>query len=117
MQLWLNFWTFFFWLSIFGFLFNPTNFLSLLFYSEITWVVLYCYSIITGAVNDEITLATNTFFLLGLAGVEFAFGFLLLILFKNFNVSLNLIEKDKMWNQTLYTSKNSLYLSRYFWNK
>ena len=117
MQIWINFWTFFFWLSIFGFLFNPTNFLSLLFYSELTWLTLYCYSLVTGAINDEITLATNTFFILGLAGVEFSFGFLLLILFKNFNVSLNLIEKDKMWNQTLYTSKNSVYLSRYFWNK
>ncbi len=74
-------------------------------------------NLIIGAVNDEITLATNTFFLLGLAGVEFAFGFLLLILFKNFNISLNIIEKDKMWNQALYASKNSIYLSKYFWNK
>jgi hypothetical protein len=52
--------------------------------------------LVTGAINDEITLATNTFFILGFAGVEFSFGFLLLILFKNFNVSLFLIERDKM---------------------
>lgn len=117
MQIWINFWTFFFWLSIFGFLFNPSNFIALLFYSEITWLTLYCYSVLTGALIDDLTLTSMTFLILGLASLEYSFGFLLLILFKNFNISFNLIEKDKVLSQYLYNSKNSLYLDRYFWNK
>lgn len=117
MQIWINFWTLFFWLSIFGFLFNPSNFINLLFFSEITWLSLYCISSLTGALIDDMTLTSNTFLILGLAGLEFSFGFLLLILFKNFNISFNLIEKDKVINQYLYNTKNSLFLDKYFWNK
>lgn len=117
MQFWINFWIFFFWLSIFGFLLNPTNFLILLLYSEIVWLTLYCYSIIAGSINDDIILITNSFFILGFASVEYAFGFLLLLLFKNFNVSLNIFEKDKIFNQFFYYSKNTFFLNKYFWSK
>jgi hypothetical protein len=63
---------------------------------------------------DDLTLVSITFFILGFAGLEFSFGFLLLVLFKNFNVSFNLIEKDKVLSQYFYNSKNSLYLDKYF---
>lgn len=116
-QVWINFWIFFFWLSIFGFLFNPSNFISLLFFSEVTWLTLYCYTLVAGCLIDDLTLVSITFFILGFASLEFSFGFLLLILFKNFNVSFNLIEKDKVLFQYFYGSKNSLYLDKYFWNK
>lgn len=116
MQLWINFWIFFFWLSLFVFLFNPTNFLSLLFYSEVTWLVLYCFSILIASVNDDINMMSNTFFILGLAGLEFSFGFLLLILFKNFNVSLNLVD-SKNFSQNYLNSKNINFFNKYFWIK
>lgn len=107
-----------FWLSIFTFLFNPTNFVSLLFYSEITWLVLYTMSVLVASINDDLNLMTNTFFILGLAGLEFSFGFLLLILFKSFNVSLILNDSDKLNSQN-YLSKKYLnnYYTKFFWNK
>ena len=98
------------------FLFNPSNFLSLLFYSEITWLVLYCFSILVASINDDINLMTNTFFILGLAGLEFSFGFLLLILFKNFNISLNLLD-SKNFSQSYINSKNINFYNKYFWIK
>lgn len=117
MQLWINFWIFFFWLSIFAFLFNPSNFLTLLFYSEITWLTLYCFSILISSINDDINLMSNTFFILGLAGLEFSFGFLLLILFKNFNISLILIKDNNLMNNFLFNSKKLNFLNKFFWIK
>lgn len=104
MQIWIDFWMLFFWLALFGFLFNPTNFLTLLIYSELIWLTLYCISIICGAVNDEITLVSNTFFILGLAGLEFSIGFLLLVLFKNFNISFFLEKNDKVFRQYIFNN-------------
>lgn len=117
MQLWINFWIFFFWLSLFVFLFNPSNFLALLFYSEITWLTLYTFSILVASINDDINVMSNTFFILGLAGLEFSFGFLLLILFKNFNISLNLINSKSLSQQVLNFNKNSNFYNKYFWIK
>ena len=117
MQLWINFWIFFFWLSIFAFLFNPSNFLTLLFYSEITWLTLYCFSILVASINDDINLMSNTFFILGLAGLEFSFGFLILILFKNFNLSLSLIENNNIFNKNFYNSKKLNIFNKFFWIK
>jgi hypothetical protein len=49
-----------------------------------------------------------TFFILGLAGLEFSFAFLLLILFKVFNISLFFIEEDKNINNYILKNKNFL---------
>lgn len=117
MQTWVNFWTLIFWISLFGFLINLSSFLNLLFYSELTWLTIYVLSIIFGAVNDDMTLASLTFFILGLAGLEFSFGFLLLILFKNFNVSLDLTEDSKIFSTILEKNKNNLYSENSFWTK
>lgn len=59
---------------------------------------------------------SNTFFILGLAGLEFSFGFLLLILFKNFNVSLNFVN-TKDFSQNYLNSKNINFFNKYFWIK
>jgi len=59
----------------------------------------------------------NTFFILGLAGLEFVFGFLLLILFKNFNVSLNLADKEKFLSQHLLNNKVLQLNNKFFWTK
>lgn len=117
MQTWLNFWNLLFWLVLFSFLFNPNNFLNLLLFSEITWLSLYVLTIILGACNDDINLVSFTFFILSLAGLEFAFGFLLLILFKNFNISINLVENNKIFNQIALNNKNALYLENFVWLK
>mgnify|MGYP003727004455 FL=1 len=59
----------------------------------------------------------NTFFILGLAGLEFSFGFLLLILFKNFNIPLNLSADEKTFSQS-YLNNNSInFFNKYFWTK
>lgn len=117
MQTWINFWNLIFWVVLFSFLFNPNNFLNLLLFSEITWLVLYVLTIIFGAYNDDINLTSFTFFILGLAGLEFGFGFLLLILFKNFNLSIDLSKNNRILTQLILTNKNSLYLENFLWIK
>lgn len=82
MQSWLNFWNLFFWLVFVSFAINSSNFTKLLFISEITWIVLYNYVILVGSINDDITIMSCCFFLLGFAGLEFSIGMLLVIIFK-----------------------------------
>lgn len=60
---------------------------------------------------------TNTFFILGLAGLEFSFGFLLLILFKNFNVSLNMSNDEKTFSQSYLNNSSVNFYNKYFWVK
>lgn len=112
MQAWLNFWIFIFWLSLIGFIINPSNFVNLILFSEITWVSLYCYSALTGVVNDDINLLTLSFLILGLAGVEFVLGLLILVIFRNFNKTLNLMETDLVWYNFLYKNKRNLAINK-----
>jgi len=117
MQTWINFWTLIFWISLFGFILNLSSFLNLLFYSELTWLVLYTLSILLGSINDDLNLVSLTFFILSLAGLEFSVGFLLIILFKSFNTSLKLNEDSKIFSQIIEKNKNSIILENYFWTK
>ncbi len=104
MYIWLDFFNFIFWISIFGFLINYSNFLFIFLFSEITWIIIYSYSVILGLYLDDINLMANTFFSLGLAGIEFAIGFLLIISFKKFNVSYNIVENsnNKIINSSMF---------------
>ena len=68
---------------------NNTNFLGLLLFSEFMWIFLYVFAAFLGTLNDDLLLISLTFYFLGLAGVEFSFGFLLIIMFKHFNESIN----------------------------
>jgi len=61
---------------------NSLNFTKLLFFSEIAWLVLYNYTILAGTLNDDLNLLSLAFFILGLAGLEFSIGMLLVIIFK-----------------------------------
>lgn len=108
MQSWLNFWIFIFWISLLGFVFNPTNFVFLLIYSEITWITLYSYTILVGSIIDDLNTFTLSFFILGLASIEFCFGFLLIILFRNLNKTLHFLESDNVWYQYLYKNTKKL---------
>lgn len=115
MQSWINYWIFIFWLTFLGFVLNPTNFLFLLVFSEITWVVLYCYSILIGVVLDDLNAFTLSFLILGFASVEFSIGLLILLLFKNFNKTLNLSSNDYNWNQHLYNNNLEKNLNVFNW--
>jgi hypothetical protein len=67
---------------------NPFNFIKLLFFSEVTWLTLYCYTALVGVVNDDLTIISNTFLILGLAGLEYSIGLLLVIVYRNTNKSI-----------------------------
>jgi len=50
---------------------------------------------VTGAINDDLTLFSSSFFILGLAGLEYSIGLLLVIIFKNINKSLLFFDEQK----------------------
>lgn len=115
MQNWINFWSFLFWLSLVLFNSNLNNLIKLIFYSELVWIILYCYSITIGSINDDINLISSSVFIIGLAGLEYSIGILLLILFKNLNNSLDINNLNNNDNEIFNTNK--IYLNRYFWKK
>lgn len=116
MQNLINFWNFIFWLSIISFISNLNNFIRLLFYSELVWVILYCYVLIQGSINDDIILLSSSIFILGFAGLEYAIGIMLLLIFKNINKKIDFDESDNdIYNHNIYT-KNNIYINRYIWN-
>ena len=90
MQSWSNFLISLFWLSLLAFLLNPTNFITALIYSESSWTLLYAFVILSSLTTDNGASLVISFFILGLAGVEFSIGFMLTIVFKYFNKSINL---------------------------
>ena len=110
MLAWLDFFNLLFWLVLFLILCNNTNFLSLLLFSEFMWILLYCFSSILGAINDDLLLLSFSFYFLGLAGVEFSFGLLLIVLFKQYNFSINLSE-----NSRISAKKSQAVLNRNNW--
>ena len=115
MQSWLIFWNFIFWLSLFLFFLNSNNLLSLILYSEIVWVVLYVLSVLLGSLNDDINLLSTSFFLLALAGLEFSFGLLIIILFKNMKVDYDFNNNSNISNQFFKKNIKNLYVNRYVW--
>lgn len=83
-------------------LLKPKNFVSLLFLSELIWILLYCLGVLLGSVYNDITLLSMSFFILGIAGLEFSIGILIAILYKNLNESLNLDSNNKFNNQNIF---------------
>jgi len=116
MQTWIHFWICIFWLSIALFISNISNLIKLLFYSEIIWTILYCYCLLLSAVNDDIILISSSIFILGLAGLEYSIGIIILLIFKNINKSLDFEDSDNdLYNHNIFTKKN-LYINRYIYN-
>jgi hypothetical protein len=105
----ISFWLFFFWSTLLLFYIKPSSFISILFYSELTWVVLYCIIVFIGAILDDAVFTSLTFFVFALAGIEFALGFMLIILFKANNLSIDF--NSNTTNDSMYASKinNKLY--------
>ena len=110
---WINFCTFLFWLSSFMFLLNSKNLVTIILYSEITWVILYTYTTVAGTINDDLVLTSTSFFLLALAGLEFCIGFIITIFFRNFKKSFDL---DNFANTTDKKKVKNLSINRYIWS-
>jgi len=66
----------------------------LIFFSEFMWIVLYGLSILVGLINDDLNSTTISFLILGVAGLEFSLGFLILLLFRNTNNSYYITKKE-----------------------
>lgn len=90
--------------------------MSILFISELTWLVLYSLSVLLGAIYCDITLLSNSFFILGVAGLEFSFGILLAILYKNLNESLNIDNNNKIGNQVIFDKNFKSPIEKINWN-
>lgn len=105
MQNLLNFWSFIFWLSIILFLTNTSHLIKLILYSELIWIVFYCYLNVISTINDDLNLISTNFFILGFAGLEYSIGILLVLLFKNINNNLNIIKNDIFLNKFNYNKE------------
>jgi hypothetical protein len=69
--------------------------------------------LIQGSINDDLILLSSSIFILGLAGLEYSIGIILLIIFKNINKKMDFDEIDNnIYDYTIY-KKNDLYLNRY----
>ena len=116
LQNWINFWSLIFWLGLIFFTSNLNNLIKLIFYSELIWVILYCIVLLEGSVNDDLNLTSTSIFILGLAGLEYSVGILLLVLFKNLNNTLELSNLNKKQDNNNIFNINNLYINRYIWN-
>jgi uncharacterized protein (UPF0333 family) len=76
------------------------------------WLVLYTLAIALGSINDDINLISITFLLLGIAGLEFSLGFLLLLLFKTTNTTFFLGKGDKADKKNYLNTINKLILNQ-----
>lgn len=112
MQSWINFIVLLFWITLFSFLLNSYNIIQLLFLSELAWVFLYTYTILISGFTDDLTLLTLSFFILGLAGLEFSLGFILVILVNFFFKNTN-IETKKNKPITFFEKNYNLNIKRY----
>jgi hypothetical protein len=98
------------------FISNLNNFIKLMFYSELTWIVLYTYVLLQGSINDDLTLLSSSIFLLGFAGLEYAIGILIILIFKNINKKIDFDETDNDYYNYNIFNKNNLFINRYIWN-
>jgi len=116
LQNWINFWSFLFWLSLILFLSNINNFIKLLLYSELIWVLLYCYTLTYGSINNDLNLLSFSIFILGFAGIEYAIGIIILLIFKNINKNINFSEINNNLKNVEINSNNNLFINRYIWD-
>jgi len=112
-QSWVNFWNLLFWLSITGFLINLENLFKVLIYSEVVWIILYTYVVIVGSINNDLNVLGTSFYILAIAGLEFAIGIILIVYFKN-NMKNISIENDSKNEKIFNKQKN--FLNKMYWN-
>lgn len=115
MLTWLSFWSLLFWFVLILISLKPKNFISILFISELSWLVLYVLAILLGSIYCDITILSLSFFILGVAGLEFALGILLAILYKNLNESLDIDSSNKLNNQSIFDKNIKSPLEKISW--
>lgn len=98
------------------FILKSNNFLFLFLFSETTWLALYCLSVNYGVLNDDLLLLTMSFFILGLATVEFVIGYILIILFKKINLNLNFEKTETTRYLYFYQFSKVFNLTKINWN-
>nr|YP_740832.1 Ymf58 [Tetrahymena pigmentosa]ABI51741.1 Ymf58 [Tetrahymena pigmentosa] len=116
MLTWISFWSLIFWIILIIMSLKPKNFISILFISELTWLSLYSLSVLLGAIYCDITLLSTSFFILGVAGLEFSFGILISILYKNLNESLNIENNNKLNSQNIMDKNFKSPIEKINWN-
>lgn len=65
----------------------------------------------SAAIMEDLNLLTLSFLILGLASVEFGLGYILIVIFNNFNKSLNLFEIDNFWYKYIYKNSSKFNLT------
>ena len=66
-----------------------------------------------GSINDDINLYSLSFFLLALAGLEFSFGLLIIVLFKSIKFDFNFVNNDTQQNQFFSNNIKKLRIDKY----
>jgi hypothetical protein len=69
--------------------------------------------LLQGSLNDDLNLLSTGIFILGLAGLEYSMGILLLVLFKNLNNTLELSNLNKKHDKNNIFNVNNFYINRY----
>lgn len=77
---------------------------------------MYCYVLVSGAINDDLTLLSSSIFLLGLAGLEYGIGIILIMIFKNINSKLDFNDLDNEKKIYNVFNNSNIYINRYIWN-
>ena len=74
---------------------------------------MYCYVLVSGAINDDLALLSSSIFILGLAGLEYGIGIILIMIFKNVNSKLDFNDLDN--DKKLYNifNNSNIYINRY----
>ena len=83
MESWGTYFLILYWLVFVLFIVKSDNFINILIYSETVWVLIYALSVTLGVYNNDINLLSLTFLSLGLAGLEFSLGLILVVCYKN----------------------------------
>ena len=102
----LDFFILLFWISLGLFFFNTQNFITILLYSELTWLILFVLSTLIGAQINEIVSMSFTFFILGFGGMEFVIGLMLVVLMKNMQIGLN--NSNSNATQNIFSSNETI---------
>lgn len=59
---------------------------------------------------------TSSIFILGIAGLEYGLGIMIIIIFKNVNSKLEFNDLDNDNKIYSYFNNSNIYLNRYVWN-
>ena len=79
------------------------------------WIILYVLSLLYGSINDDINLYSISFFLLALAGLEFSFGLLVVVLFKTIRFNFDFVSNDNYTNKFFKNNVKKLRINKYIW--